>query len=89
MAKLMWRQSIAGRIRRMSRRAMLLLIIPVIASLTLMLVSSVRYSRALERMGTIAALKPVISEEIPGAVWRVVSGRETLEGSAEIGRAHV
>ena len=82
MAKLMWRQSIAGRIRRMSRRAMLLLIIPVIASLTLMLVSSVRYSRALERMGTIAALKPVISEEIPGAVWRVVSGRETLEESA-------
>ena len=82
MAKQMWRQSIAGRIRRMSRRAMLLLIIPVIASLTLMLVSSVRYSRALERMGTIAALKPVISEEIPGAVWRVVSGRETLEESA-------
>ena len=81
MARQIWRQSIAGRIRQMSRRAMLLLIVPVIVSLTLMLVFSGRYARSMERMGTIAALKPVISEEIPGAVWQVVSGRETLEES--------
>ena len=81
MAKQSWKQSITGRIKRMSRRVMALLIVPVIGSLTLMLVFSGRYSRSVERMGTIAALKPVISESIPGAVWQAVSGRETLEES--------
>ena len=81
MARPIWQQSITGRIKRMSRRVMILLIIPVIATLSLMLVSSGRYSRSMERMGTIAALKPVISEDIPGAVWQVVSGRQSLEES--------
>ena len=76
-----WNQSIADRIKGMTWRIVLLLIIPVVISLTLMLVFSVRYSRSMEGMGAIAALKPVISDEIPGAVWRVVSGRETMEES--------
>jgi len=81
MAKQKWNQSIVGRIRGMGRRIVAALIVPVIVSLTLMLVFAGRYSRSVERMGTIAALKPVISEEIPGAVWQVVSGRQTLEES--------
>ena len=74
-------RSIQGRIRQMSRRTVTLLIVPVIVSLILMLVFAGRYSRSMERMGAIAALKPLISDEIPGAVWRVVSGRESMEES--------
>ena len=81
MAKLKWHQSIVSRIRSMSWRIMLLLMVPVVISLTLMLVFAGRYAGSMERMGTIAALKPILSEEIPGAVWRVVSGRETLAES--------
>ena len=81
MARQKWQQSIAGHIGAMTRQVMILLILPVIVSLSLMLGFSWRYSRSMERMNAIAALKPMISEEIPGAVWRVVSGRETLEES--------
>ncbi len=81
MAKLKWHQSIVSRIRSMSWRIMLLLMVPVVISLTMMLVFAGRYAGSMERMGTIAALKPILSEEIPGAVWRVVSGRETLAES--------
>ncbi|MBQ8136926.1 MAG: histidine kinase, partial [Clostridia bacterium] len=76
-----WNQSIVSRIKGMGWRIVLLLIVPVIVSVTLMLVFSIRYSLSMERMGAIAALKPIVSDEIPGAVWRVVSGRETMEES--------
>ena len=81
MARQKWSQSIVGRIKSMSWRIVMLLIVPVIVSLIMMLIFSGRYSRSMERMGTIAALKPMISDEIPGAVWQVVSGRETLDES--------
>ena len=81
MARQKWQQSIAGHIGAMSRQVMVLLILPVIVSLSLMLVFSWRYSQSMARMGAIASLRPMISEDIPGAVWRVVSGRETLEES--------
>ncbi len=76
-----WNRSIASRIKGMSRRVVLLLAVPVVVSLTLMLVFSGRYARAMARMGAVAALKPMISDEIPGAVWQVVSGRRTLDES--------
>ena len=82
MGKQKWNQSIVSRIKGMSWRVVLLLVVPVVISLTMMLVFAGRYSRSMERMGTIAALKPLISDEIPGAVWRVVSGRETMEESS-------
>ncbi len=73
--------SIASRIKGMGWQILLLLIVPVIVSVSLMLVFSIRYSRSMERMGAVAALKPVVSDGIPGAVWRVVSGRETMTES--------
>ena len=74
-----WRQSIVGQINNMSRQVMTVLVIPVVISLILMLIFAGEYNRAIERMGTIAALKPVIGEDIPGDVWSAVSGRQTLE----------
>ena len=81
MARQRWNKSIVSRIKSMSWRIVTLLIVPVVVSLTMMVVFAVRYSLSLERMGTIAALKPMISEDITGAVWQVVSGRETMEQS--------
>ncbi len=81
MSRQKWNRSIVSRIKGMSWRIVLLLIVPVLISLTMMLVFSGRYSQAMERMGDIAALKPMISDEIPDALWQVVSGRETMEES--------
>ena len=44
MARRKWNQSIGSRIKSMSWRIVLLLIVPVAVSLTMMLVFSVRYS---------------------------------------------
>ena len=65
----------------MSWRIILALIVPVVVSLAMMLVFAGRYSRSLERMEAIAALKPMVTDAIPGAVWQAVSGREALEES--------
>ena len=81
MSRQKWNRSFVDRINSLVRRTVLLLIIPVVISLLLLLVFSERYSRSMERIGTIAALKPQVSEELPEAVWRVVSGREKLEES--------
>ncbi len=74
-------QSITGRINRMSRSLMTILVLPLAVSLVLMVYFSGRYHRSILRMETIASLKPVIAGEIPEAVWRIVSGRDSLEGS--------
>ena len=74
-------QSIIGRIHQMSRMLVMILVFPLVISLVLMLVYAARYHRSILRMETIASLKPVVAEEIPGAVWDVVSGRDNLEES--------
>ena len=75
------RNSIIGRINQMSRTLLLVLGIPTLISLVLMLVFMRQYDQSIQRMGTIAELKPVIAEDIPESVWNMVSGRETLEES--------
>ena len=50
MASRKWNQSIVGRIRGMTWRIVIALIIPVIVSLTLMLVFSERESQSMRRM---------------------------------------
>ncbi len=75
------KKSIVGRINSMNWQMMILLGTPVIVSLVLMLFISGQYYNTIERMGTIADLKPVIGEQIPETVWSVVSGREPLEES--------
>ena len=72
-------RSIVGRINRMSRMLLIILVVPLVMSLVMMLVFNERYRRSIERMETIAALKPVVADDIPGAVWGVVSGRESLD----------
>ena len=72
-------RSIVGRINGMRQVLLALLVTPLAVSLVLMLTFNARYHRSISRMETIASLKPVIAEEIPGEVWDLVSGRDTLE----------
>ena len=71
-------KSIIGQIGELSHKLVLLLVIPIIVSLLLMLFYSVKYHNAIDRMETVANLKTVVSEEIPGKAWDIVSGRETF-----------
>ena len=78
MARQKWNQSIVGRIRGMGRRIVIALITPVIVSLTLMLVFAGRYYRSVERMGAIAALKPVVPSAQRWGVVREYRGGKRI-----------
>lgn len=59
------KNSILGQLSNYSRILMIVLVIPVVVSLVMMFVFSGRYYRSIDRMNTVAELKPVISEQIP------------------------
>ena len=88
MAKIRKEKSIIGKIDSMSQKLVIMLVIPVFASLVLMLIYAGRYHNAIKRMETIAGLKTVVSEEIPESVWAIVSGRETVTGSKVYASIH-
>ena len=81
MAKIRQEKSILGQISDLSHRLVTVLVVPIILSLCLMLFYAWQYDSAIARMETIASLKSVVSEEIPGKAFNIVSGRETLRES--------
>lgn len=81
-------KSIIGKIDDMSRKLVLILVAPIFISLVLMLVYAERYHNAIARMETIASLKGTVTEDIPGSVWDVVSGRNTIPGSKVYASIH-
>ena len=74
-------KSILGRINDLSHRIVLMLVFPIIISLLLMLFYAYKYHSSIQRMETIAGLKTVVAEDIPGAAWNIISGRETFAES--------
>ena len=74
-------KSILGRINDLSHRMVLMLVFPIIISLLLMLFYAYKYHSSIRRMETIADLKTVVAEDIPGAAWNIISGRETFAES--------
>ena len=74
-------KSILGRINDLSHRLVLMLVFPIIISLVLMLFYAYKYHSSIKRMETIANLKTVVAEDIPGAAWNIVSGRESFAES--------
>ena len=81
MSKISKEKSIMGQISEMSHKLVLLLVVPIIVSLLLMLFYASKYHNAIDRMETVAMLKIVVTEEIPGKAWDIVSGRETFAGN--------
>ena len=74
-------KSIPGQISDLSHKLVIMLVIPIIISLVLMLVYASKYHSAIVRMETITSLKTVVTEDIPGSAWNIISGRETFPES--------
>lgn len=74
-------KSILGRINDLSHRLVLMLVFPIIISLVLMLFYAWKYHSSIVRMETIASLKTLVTEEIPGSAWNIVSGQNTFAES--------
>ena len=86
MEKIKKEKSILGQISDLSHKLVFMLAIPIIISLVLMLVYAVKYHSAIVRMETITSLKTVVTEEIPGSAWNIVSGRQSFPESNIYGR---
>ncbi|MCR5499785.1 MAG: sensor histidine kinase [Acetatifactor sp.] len=74
-------KSILGQINDLSYRLVMMLVFPIIISLLLMLFYAWKYHSSIERMKTIADLKTVVAEDIPGSTWNIVNGRQTFAES--------
>ena len=74
-------KSIIGKFDAVTRRLVILLVIPIIISFVTMLVYMERYHNCIVRIETISSLKSVVAETIPELAWDVVSGRDTFVGS--------
>ena len=75
------RASIIGRLGRTTRLEALLLLLPVLFSLTAMFLITARYQQAMSRMATAAELKPVVGVELPEQLFSVAAGRTRYEDS--------
>ena len=82
-------KSILGRISDLSHKLVIMLAIPIIISLVLMLVYAAKYHSAIVRMGTITSLKTVVTEDIPGSAWNIISGRESFPESNIYGKIKI
>ncbi|NLV58274.1 MAG: sensor histidine kinase [Clostridiales bacterium] len=71
-------KSLRGRISLSMVVVMLLMIIPALASITMMTTYATRYHDVITRMDRISSLSPVISDELLGEMWSIVAGRETF-----------
>ncbi len=74
-------KSIIGKFDAVTRRLVILLVIPIIISFVMMLFFMDRYHSSIVRIETISSLKNVVAEEIPELTWNVVSGRDSFVGS--------
>jgi cytochrome b subunit of formate dehydrogenase len=59
------RTSIIDRLTHTTRATAIMLAIPALLSLGMMLLTTVRYQRAMDRMATVAGLKPVVGIQLP------------------------
>ena len=75
------RTSIIDRLSHTTRATAIMLAIPALLSLGMMLLTTVRYQRAMDRMATVAGLKPVVGTQLPEQLFSVTAGRLDYEAS--------
>ena len=74
-------KSLAGQIRFFTWLIMIILLIPAVTSLVVTAVYAVSFQRSVSMMGSVAALRPVVEDEIPEKLWSVIAGRSSFEDS--------
>lgn len=79
--KVIKEKSILGQINDLSHKLVFMLVIPIVLSLVLMLIYAGKYHSSIKRMETIANLKSPVVNDIPGAAWDIISGRDSIDNS--------
>ena len=74
-------KSLSGQLRFFTRLIMIILLIPAVTSLLVTALYAVSFQQSVSLMGSVAALRPVVEEEIPEQLWSVIAGRSSFEES--------
>jgi hypothetical protein len=70
--------SIRGRITLSIMVVLLMMLIPAIASVSMMTSYARQYHDVITRMDRISSLSPVINDDLLGEMWSIVAGRVTF-----------
>ncbi len=73
------RQSIESGLNFTTRFLMVILLLPAVTSLLILAFYTLTIHRSTEAIYQIAALRPVIEEQIPEQTWSVIAGRNSFE----------
>ncbi len=74
-------KSLSGQLRFFTRLIMIILLIPAVTSLLVTALYAVSFQQSVSLMGSVAALRPVVEEEIPEQLWSVIAGRSSFKDS--------
>ena len=74
-------KSLSAQLHFFTRMIMIILLIPVVSSLMVTAFYAVSFQRSVSLMGSVAALRPIVVDEIPEQLWSVIAGRCTFEES--------
>ena len=75
------RSSLSGQLRFFTRLILIILLIPAVTGLLVTAFYAVSFQRSVSLMGSVAALRPVVEDEIPEQLWSVIAGRSSFEDS--------
>ena len=73
--------SLSGQLRFFTRIIMIILLIPAVTALGVTIFYALSFQRSVSLMGSVAALRPVVEDEIPEQLWSVIAGRSSFEES--------
>ena len=75
------RASLSGQLRFFTRLIMIILLIPAVTALGVTAFYAFSFQQSVSLMGSIAALRPLVEDEIPEQLWSVIAGRSSFEQS--------
>ena len=75
------RSSLSGQLRFFTRLILVILLIPAVTGLLVTAFYAVSFQQSVSLMGSVAALRPVVEDEIPEQLWSVIAGRSSFEAS--------
>ena len=73
--------SLSDQLHFFTRLIIIILMIPAVAGLLVTAFYTVSFQRSVSLMGRVAALRPVVEDEIPEQLWSVIAGRSSFEES--------
>lgn len=78
-----FRGSLGKRLNRAFTTILVILLIPVLVSMSMMLYYSRSYHSLIERADKVSSLQPVVTEDLPSELFGIIAGRSSFEDGSQ------